>query len=137
MSWNRFDRLHPKDGETVLFMTGDRSLWLGTFYEGNEKNNPSLVTLENENEIFLDGKVLVATHWRRTSMPTWWDDFTHPVWSFGRVALLCVALVVILYFTAKDFDETELRTVIGLFLFGGAQEGVFQFIGKLFGRKGS
>ena len=42
-------------------------------------------------------------------------------------------LTAILYITAKDFDATELRTIIGMFLAGAAAEGVPAMLSKFTG----
>lgn len=64
-SWIKFSDRHPKDGQFVMFLLIDGSPWLGHFYhlpEIDPEHVPTLISIENRNEIFLDG-TLPATHW--------------------------------------------------------------------------
>lgn len=54
--------------------------------------------------------------------PRYFSDPTHPVWSLLRVAVMTIALVAVLKFTASKFDE--IITVCSMFLVGaGGEEG--------------
>lgn len=48
----------------------------------------------------------------------------HPVWALARLVLVLTALTLILWMNASEFDNTELQTIIGMFLVVGATEGV-------------
>ena len=48
----------------------------------------------------------------------------HPIWSLIRLTILMIALTTILYFTANKFDETEIRTIITMFLITAGMEGL-------------
>lgn len=55
----------------------------------------------------------------------------HPVWSILRLAVVMAALTAILFVTANKFDDTEIRTIIYVFLFAAGVEGVPQVAGKV------
>lgn len=57
-------------------------------------------------------------------------DPKHPIWPILRLAVMMSALTAVLYFTAQHFDETELRTLIGMFLAGSLAEGLPALIGR-------
>jgi hypothetical protein len=60
-----------------------------------------------------------------------WDiEASHPVWALARLTAYLLALVAILYANASHFDVTELRTIIGMFLFGASAEGATRFFAK-------
>lgn len=48
---------------------------------------------------------------------------SHPVWSLARMTISLIALSVILVLTANVFDETEIITIIGMFMVLGGVEG--------------
>ena len=50
-------------------------------------------------------------------------DPSHPVWSLARMTISLIALSVILVLTANVFDETEIITIIGMFMVLGGVEG--------------
>ena len=50
-------------------------------------------------------------------------DPAHPVWSLARMTISLIALSVILALTANVFDETEIITIIGMFMVLGGVEG--------------
>jgi len=50
---------------------------------------------------------------------SWLNDGYHPIWSCVRLALLLALMFVVMYSTASNFDETELKA-IGLIAFGMA-----------------
>lgn len=50
-------------------------------------------------------------------------DPSHPIWSLARMAIALIALGVILKLTANVFDETEILTLIGMFLVLSGAEG--------------
>ena len=43
-------------------------------------------------------------------------DSSHPIWAIIRTAVLLLALVVVLWLNATNFDDTEIRTIIAMFL---------------------
>lgn len=55
---------------------------------------------------------------------------SHPIWSIIRLTILMASLVLILYLTASKFDETELRTIITMFVIGSGAETLGFFIAK-------
>ena len=54
-------------------------------------------------------------------------DPSHPIWSVLRLLILMTALTIILYANASQFDVTELRTIITMFLFSTGIEGATQY----------
>lgn len=60
-------------------------------------------------------------------------DPKHPIWPLLRITVMLVFLTIILYFTAHNFDATELKTIIGMFLAGAAAEGLPAMISKVTG----
>lgn len=60
---------------------------------------------------------------------------THPIWPLLRLVVMVSALTAVLWMNASEFDNTELQTIIGMFLIGGATEGVSAIAG-IFTRKG-
>ena len=40
----------------------------------------------------------------------------HPIWAIIRTSVLLLSLVVLLWLNATNFDETEIRTIIAMFL---------------------
>ena len=57
----------------------------------------------------------------------------HPAWPIIRLAVVLAFLTVILYLTAHKFDNTEIRTIIGMFLAGAAAEGLPGLVGRFTG----
>lgn len=55
----------------------------------------------------------------------------HPLWAILRLAVMMAALTGVLYVTANRFDETEVRTIIYVFLFAAGVEGVPQVVGRI------
>lgn len=55
-------------------------------------------------------------------------DPSHPIWSLLRLVILMVALTLLLWFNASDFDSTEIRTIAGMFLMAASSEGLTQFV---------
>jgi len=49
----------------------------------------------------------------------WYHDGYHPIWSCIRLALLLGVMFAVLYTTASNFDETELKA-IGMIALGMA-----------------
>ena len=58
-------------------------------------------------------------------------DANHPLWPIVRLAVMMAALTGVLYVTAAKFDETELKTIVYVFLFAAGVEGVPQVLGRL------
>lgn len=54
----------------------------------------------------------------------------HPIWGIIRLAVLMVSLVIVLWMNATNFDETELRSIVIVFLVAAGSEGAV----KLFQR---
>lgn len=54
----------------------------------------------------------------------------HPIWSLARLVVTMVALVTTLWLNASHFDETEIKTLITMFLVAASAEGVTQFVGQ-------
>jgi len=40
----------------------------------------------------------------------------HPIWPIVRMALILGTLVVVLWMNASHFDETEIKTILTMFL---------------------
>lgn len=59
----------------------------------------------------------------------------HPVWGIARLLIVMTALVVTLWLNASHFDETELKTIITMFIIAASAEGATGFISQ-FGNKG-
>lgn len=55
-------------------------------------------------------------------------SLTHPVWSICRLSIYMAALSFVLWLNAANFDETELKTIITMFLVGGGAEGLTKLI---------
>lgn len=62
-------------------------------------------------------------------------DAKHPIWAIIRLVVYMTALFGILYITASDFDDTETRTIIVMFLVVSAGEGAHQFLSRFYGGK--
>ena len=43
-------------------------------------------------------------------------NMPHPIWSLLRLVILMLSLCIILYINAIHFDETELRSIVLLFI---------------------
>ena len=55
-------------------------------------------------------------------------DTSHPLWSFLRLLVLMVSLTVVLYVNASNFDATEIRTLVTMFLLAASAEGGLQLL---------
>jgi hypothetical protein len=55
---------------------------------------------------------------------------THPIWALARLTVVMVALTIILALTAQRFDNTELQTILWMFLAVAGAEGIGQVVGK-------
>jgi hypothetical protein len=55
---------------------------------------------------------------------------THPIWALARLTVVIVALTTILAMTAQRFDNTELQTILWMFLAVAGAEGIGQVVGK-------
>ncbi len=53
----------------------------------------------------------------------------HPVWPIIRLTVMLFFLTAILYLTAHQFDQTELKTIIGMFMAGAVAEGLPGMVG--------
>lgn len=54
----------------------------------------------------------------------------HPIWSLIRLTILMTALCIILYINATRFDETELRSILWMFLAVAGLEGFGHLLSK-------
>lgn len=57
-------------------------------------------------------------------------DAKHPIWSLARLIVLMIALVITLWLNASHFDETELRSIITMFIAASGVEGISQFFAR-------
>ena len=55
---------------------------------------------------------------------------SHPIWSILRTVVLFVGLTVLLYLNAKDFDATELRTIVEMLVLAGGFEALKKVVSK-------
>jgi len=55
-------------------------------------------------------------------------DPWHPIWTLLRLVAMMATLVTILYLTASRFDETELKTIIAMFIASAGIEGSVHMI---------
>lgn len=44
------------------------------------------------------------------------NDPKHPIWAIIRTGILLLALIVVLWVNASNFDGTELKTIVAMFL---------------------
>ena len=52
---------------------------------------------------------------------------THPVWQLIRLAILMLTLSFVLWLNASNFDETEIKTIIWVFMAAAGVEGLSRF----------
>ena len=43
-------------------------------------------------------------------------DAKHPIWAIIRTTVMLIALVIVLWLNASHFDDTEIRTIVAMFL---------------------
>lgn len=55
------------------------------------------------------------------------SDPSHPMWSLLRLLILMASLLAILMLVAEKFDDTELKTIVGMFMVAGGIEGFTQY----------
>ena len=55
----------------------------------------------------------------------------HPIWAFSRLTVVMISLVVTLWANASNFDSTELKTIITMFLIAAGTEGVSQVFSQM------
>lgn len=55
---------------------------------------------------------------------------SHPIWSILRTVILFVGLTSLLYINAKDFDATELRTIVEMIVLAGGFEAAKKVLSK-------
>jgi predicted RND superfamily exporter protein len=60
---------------------------------------------------------------------------SHPIWSLSRLTVVMIALVSTLWLNASHFDETEIRTIITMFLVAAGAEGGVQFLSQFSKRR--
>lgn len=58
------------------------------------------------------------------------ENANHPMWAFARLTVVMVALTIILSLTAQRFDNTELQTILTMFLVVAGAEGVGQIVSR-------
>ena len=56
------------------------------------------------------------------------SNASHPIWSLMRLLIYMIALVATLAFNANNFDSTEIKTIITMFVVASGTEGVTQFV---------
>jgi len=57
-----------------------------------------------------------------------WNDSSHPIYALARILIYMTALTLLLMFNASDFDITEIRTIIPMFLIGAGSEGAMRML---------
>lgn len=51
------------------------------------------------------------------------NDKNHPVWSLLRLTVLALALTLLSWINASNFDSTEAKTIVGVLIASLAAEG--------------
>lgn len=59
---------------------------------------------------------------------------THPIWALIRLTILMVTMTILLWINASNFDSTEIKSIVGVFMAAAAGEGV---LARLTKREGS
>lgn len=57
-------------------------------------------------------------------------DANHPVWAILRTVVLLAALVIVLWLNATDFDATEIKTIVAMFLTAIGAETATKYFSK-------
>ncbi|MAH50412.1 hypothetical protein CMI37_31615 [Candidatus Pacearchaeota archaeon] len=57
-------------------------------------------------------------------------DVRHPVWSLARLVVLMATMCIVLKLNATNFDETELRSIIVVFIAAAGLETVGQVVSR-------
>lgn len=52
----------------------------------------------------------------------------HPIWSLLRLVVLMLTLTFTLWINASNFDDTEIRTIIWVFMAAAGTEGMSQLL---------
>lgn len=65
------------------------------------------------------------------------EKSSHPFWAAFRLLVLMVTLSFVLWMNASHFDETEIRTIIWVFLGAASLEGGVQQFTRLAERRNS
>ena len=60
-----------------------------------------------------------------------WPSNDHPIWALIRLSILMLTLSGVLWLTATDFDVTEVRTIITIFLIYTGAEGGLHAVRRL------
>ena len=60
---------------------------------------------------------------------------SHPIWGIIRLSIIMSSLTAVLYLNASEFDATELKTIITMFVVAGGAEWAPQLIRGLTGKK--
>ena len=55
---------------------------------------------------------------------------SHPVWPILRLLIVMTALSITLWLNASTFDETEIKTIITMFLIAAGAEGASSFLSQ-------
>lgn len=55
----------------------------------------------------------------------------HPLWGILRLLIVMTALTITLLLNASKFDETEIKTIITMFLVAGSAEGATKLIDSI------
>ena len=56
------------------------------------------------------------------------SDPSHPIYAIVRLTIYMSALTILLVANASDFDATEIRTLVQMFLVAAGAEGAIQLI---------
>lgn len=65
-----------------------------------------------------------------------WNDHGHPIYALARVLIYMTSLTVLMAWNAQDFDITEIRTIVPMFLIASGAEGLSQ-LARIFGKNTS
>ena len=60
-------------------------------------------------------------------------DGKHPIWALARLIVVMIALTIILALTAQRFDNSELQTILWMFLAMAGAEGIGQMVSRIKG----
>jgi hypothetical protein len=57
-------------------------------------------------------------------------DPKHPIWAIIRTTIILIALTFVLWINASNFDDTEIRTIVAMFLAAIGAETATKFMSK-------
>lgn len=58
------------------------------------------------------------------------SDPKHPLWPLVRLSILMLTLVLVLWLQASNFDQTEIKAIILIFLAAAGVEGGLQVVNR-------